>query len=488
MNVKNASTSKAFENRVNSQGEGLKYAKKQLIITNRPYLNFRYEEFWKIYFGTDQLITLDIKLKWDSFLQNPIEAFKTQSELFLKDDFLKIDFSNPVIIPLDFTSFSFGFQSIWQKKEKQIVNSAIQECDEIIFAVYLKNDSGYEVKFSKPTESERLLALKTKGKRIKYLQARLIALESSLNENGRIFPKIKLDAIGQSEPKEYLLKEIDKLDSKGNKILSAGKYELYLSSLDSSPYLLRELGRVREWTFREVGEGTGQQRDLDEFDLYYQHLLLWDSEGKNIVGGYRLGIGSDILPKLGTKGFYVNTLFKFDSRFKNVLKDSLELGRSFVSPEYQKKGLPLLLLWKGIQHFLLENPSIKYVFGPVSISNDYLGISQKLMVSFIRSHYYNFQMAKLVKARKPFKVDFFEKRKVDKIMISACQDLGSLDKFISEIEPSSLKLPVLVKRYIMQNAQFFGFNIDPKFSNSLDGLMLLDVKKLPVETFQLLKN
>src|SRR5690606_1912751 len=123
--------------------------------------------------------------------------------------------------------------------------------------------------------------------------------------------------------------------------------------------------------YREVGEGTNKEIDTDEFDLYYHHLIIWDKEAKRIAGGYRLGRGADIMTRYGREGFYINQLFKFSEEFNPILTQSIDLGRSYVISDYQKRPLPLFLLWKGILFFLLQNDSYRYLTGPVSISNEF---------------------------------------------------------------------------------------------------------------------
>ncbi|MBK9015008.1 MAG: GNAT family N-acetyltransferase [Saprospiraceae bacterium] len=171
---------------------------------------------------------------------------------------------------------------------------------------------------------------------------------------------------------------------------------------------MQEIGRLRELTFRVVGEGTGKTRDLDEYDLYYRQLILWDRESKQIAGGYRMGIGDEIFERYGAAGFYISSLFKIKEGFHPYMKKSVELGRSFIVPDHQRKRLPLFLLWKGILYFLLKNPRFSYLYGPVSISKYYSNLSRGVIVAYIKKYFYNNELAHFLKPRKPFKV------KVDK--------------------------------------------------------------------------
>ncbi|MEZ4948552.1 MAG: GNAT family N-acyltransferase [Saprospiraceae bacterium] len=253
------------------------------------------------------------------------------------------------------------------------------------------------------------------------------------------------------------------------------------------PNTLNEIGRLREFTFREVGEGTGKSKDLDEFDLYYLQLIIWDREAKRIAGGYRLGKGDEIFANLGIEGFYINSLFKIEEGFYPVIRQSIELGRSYIVPDYQRKRLPLFLLWRGILFFLLKNPHYKYLYGPLSISKYYSEVSKSLIVEFVKRYYFDHDLAQYLKPRKPFKV---KTKKVDigLLLQNIPPELNALDNFIEDIEPGHFRIPVLLKQYAKQNAKFISFNVDPNFSDVLDGFMILDLKSLPLSTIEALKQ
>ena len=151
--------------------------------------------------------------------------------------------------------------------------------------------------------------------------------------------------------------------------------------------------------------------------------------------------------------------------------------------EYQQKRLPLFLLWKGIMHFLTSKPEVKYLIGPVSISNNYSRFSRMLMVEFIRRFYFNHHLAKWVEPRKQFKVNF-KKVEGGTLLDGAKEDMKKIDQIISDVEPDHAPLPVLIKKYIRQNAKIIGFNLDPKFNHALDGLMILDIDDLPKSSIE----
>ncbi|HYK76517.1 MAG TPA: GNAT family N-acetyltransferase, partial [Daejeonella sp.] len=242
------------------------------------------------------------------------------------------------------------------------------------------------------------------------------------------------------------------------------------------------IGRLREITFREVGEGTNKAFDLDEYDIYYNHLFIWDTDANMIVGAYRIGKGDEIFYSMGRKGFYVAELFKIKEQMNPVLRQSLELGRSWVRKEYQQKPLPLFLLWKGILKYLLDNPQYRYLIGPVSISNSFSKFSKSLIVDYIGKNHFDHELAQYVKPRKKFKVDFSQ---IDtELLMESNETMKGLDDLVSEIETSHMKIPVLLRQYISLNAKIICFNIDPKFSDSLDGFLVVDLEKIPSEMLE----
>lgn len=295
-------------------------------------------------------------------------------------------------------------------------------------------------------------------------------------------PEIITDAI----PREKLIEDISKI-SKEHFLFNLSSYSVYCVPSFEIPNILSEIGRIREITFREIGEGTNKNIDLDEFDLYYYHLFIWDNENHQVVGAYRVGKGFDIINQYGKKGFYLHSLFMIDDKMLPLLSESLELGRSFIRKEYQHKPVPLFLLWKGILYFLLKHKEYRYLIGPVSISNQYSNISKTLITEFIKSNHFNHELSKSIRPRTQFVANFPE---VDTniILESTRNDINKFDKLIEEIEPANFKLPVLLKKYIKLNAKIIGFNIDPKFNDALDGLILLDLFNVPLETIRSLSK
>ena len=287
-------------------------------------------------------------------------------------------------------------------------------------------------------------------------------------------------------PSEKLISDITKI-SKEHFLFKLSTYSVYCVPSIEIPNILNEIGRLREVTFRAVSEGTNKSIDLDEYDLYYYHLFIWDNEKNQIVGAYRVGKGKDIVNQYGKKGFYLHSLFKINDGLIPILSESLELGRSFICQEYQQKPVPLFLLWKGILYFLLKHKEYRYLIGPVSISNHFSKISKALITQFIKSNYYDHELAKLIEPRTQFVANFPE-IDTEIILESTHNDINKFDKLIEEIEPANFKLPVLLKKYLKLNAKIMGFNIDPMFNDALDGLILLDLYNVPLETIKSLSK
>ncbi|WP_411029667.1 GNAT family N-acyltransferase [Spongiimicrobium sp. 3-5] len=280
---------------------------------------------------------------------------------------------------------------------------------------------------------------------------------------------------------EVIEGEIEKLREKDCRLLQSKNYEVFLATENDMPFILKEIGRQREVTFRAIGEGTNNAIDLDEFDSYYYHLFLWDDKEKMIVGAYRMGMGADIFDKYGIDGFYLQDLFRVEPELHGMMSQSIEMGRAYIIKEYQQKPMPLFLLWKGIVHTTLRHPEHKYLIGGVSISNQFSNFSKSLMIEFMKSHYWDPYVAQYIRPKKEFKVKLNDADK-EFVFDETQADLNKFDKLIDEVEPGSLRLPVLIKKYIKQNAKVVAFNVDPLFNNSVDGLMYIKIADLPEST------
>ncbi|WP_034919877.1 GNAT family N-acyltransferase [Gillisia sp. CAL575] len=275
--------------------------------------------------------------------------------------------------------------------------------------------------------------------------------------------------------------EIETCRRLDKRLLESKNYEVFLAKKEVIPNILNEIGRLREITFREVGEGSNKSIDLDPFDDYYYHLFLWDKDTKKIAGAYRMGMGTEIFKAYGINGFYLQDLFRFEPELYDMMSQSIEMGRAFIIKEYQLRPMPLFLLWKGIVHCTLRFPEHKYLIGGVSISNKFSNFSKSLMIEFMKSNYYDPFVAQYIRPKKEFKVKLNDADK-DIVFDESEADLNKFDKIIDELESESLRLPVLIKKYIKQNARVVAFNVDPLFNDAIDGLMYIKIADLPEST------
>ncbi|PWK20782.1 GNAT family N-acyltransferase [Xanthomarina spongicola] len=322
-----------------------------------------------------------------------------------------------------------------------------------------------------------------------FLRKKTYMLSNSFDEKGNLLSNFSTSLKVPKPPKrivtpiskEVMNKEVEALRKGDFRLLQSKNYEVFLATSKDVPNILREIGRLREITFREVGEGTNEAIDLDTFDSYYHHMFLWDSEQELVAGAYRMGLGSQIFAKHGIDGFYLQDLFRFEPELFKMMSESIEMGRAFIIKDYQQKPMPLFLLWKGIVHTTLRYPEHKFLIGGVSISNQFSNFSKSLMIEFMKSHYYDPYIAQYVHPKKEFKVKLKDADK-DFVFDETEADLNKFDKIIDEVEPGALRMPVLLKKYIKQNAKLVAFNVDPLFNNAVDGLMYIKIADLPEST------
>ena len=322
-----------------------------------------------------------------------------------------------------------------------------------------------------------------------FLRRKTYMLSNAFEDKSKILDNISSTLKTPKAPKNIvtpvdnalMTKEVEVLRKGDSRLLQSKNYEVFLAPAEKIPNILREIGRLREITFREVGEGTNEAIDLDVFDQYYHHMFLWDNENKIIAGAYRMGLGSKIFERYGIDGFYLQDLFRFEPELHKMMSQSIEMGRAFIIKEYQQKPMPLFLLWKGIVHTTLRFPEHKFLIGGVSISNQFSNFSKSLMIEFMKSNYYDPYLAQYIHPKKEYKVKLNDVDK-DFVFDASQSDMQKFDKIIDELEPGALRLPVLLKKYVKQNAKLVAFNVDPKFNNAVDGLMYIRVADIPEST------
>jgi len=354
-----------------------------------------------------------------------------------------------------------------------------------------KTNKKIPVRIGKVIPFSKLKEIENDTELIEYIRLRTYLLEKRLrpgsrkkkqNRHGGV-TKLGLDnkVIEPIQP-ELVRSEIENLP-KNAKLAENDDYAVYTGSMRDIPNIMLEIGRIREITFRDVGEGTGNEIDLDTFDDYYTQIFVWNKSNKEIVGGYRLGLCDKIIEKHGVHGLYTRTLYKYRANLINQINPAIELGRSFIRGEYQREFAPLHLLWKGIGRFVLRNPKYKMLFGPVSISSRYHSASRQFMVDFLKANSFEQDLARLIKARRPLKTRG-PKKWDHRLTSGLVKNLDEVTSLISEIETQHSGVPILLRHYLKLGGKLMAFNIDPDFADALDGLMLVDLTQTPVKILQ----
>jgi putative hemolysin len=343
------------------------------------------------------------------------------------------------------------------------------------------------VRSGNPVSTKKLESIETDKDRIAYLRRKTYVLANRQKPKpplpflmiGRIgkghAPKGAMEPVVDATEPSHMEAEIAALSPEAF-LDQQGDTAVYIAESNRIPNVVREIGRLRELTFRETGEGTGKSIDLDEFDTYYLHLFIWNRVTKEVVGAYRLGQSDLILRNFGVRGFYTRTLFDYRRNFLERIDPAIEMGRSFVRHEYQKSYAPLLLLWRGIGAFVQRYPHYKVLFGPVSISNDYHPNSRQLMVHFLKEYCRAEDLARFVRARSPLRTRPIRGWDVG-LENGIAWDIEDLSAFIADIETDQKGVPILLRQYLRLGGKLLGFNLDANFSNALDGLIVVDLVK-----------
>jgi putative hemolysin len=315
------------------------------------------------------------------------------------------------------------------------------------------------------------LRLKTEVLKIRDVAHRRVSETIISRFNGRKRLQPLIDPVAST----LLRKDIGQLP-KDQKLLTRGDFSVYIAHSAQIPYLMNEIGRLRELSYRDVQEGTGRPLDLDQYDAYYLHLFLWNHRTSELIGAYRMGLVDQIIGEKGIKGLYTNALFHFAPAFVDHLQGAIEFGRSFVRPEYQRKFNGLMLIWRGIGEFIRRNQHYRILFGPVSISSDYHAVSKTLLIKFLIDKKINSNLSSYVTPRRPFRPEW-NSRLSDALSQAMIRGVDDISLLISEIENDGKGIPVLLKHYLKLNGQLLSFNIDKAFSNVVDGLLHVDLRQ-----------
>ncbi len=351
----------------------------------------------------------------------------------------------------------------------------------LVREVFNKRHSTIEMRVGRPISGDKVAEFDSDRELLEYLRMRTYLLKNCGAAGRRPAPLLiprpftaPLEPVSPPVPPEILQQEVEDLPSKCL-MVESGRFCVFAASASQIPHVMQELGRLREITFRDAGEGTGRSVDLDSYDEYYLQLFLWSKDKGEVVGGYRLGPVDRILQSRGKRGLYTSTLFDYRMELLDRISPAIELGRSFVRPEYQKSYQPLMLLWKGIGAFLAASPQYRTLFGPVSINNSYHAVSRQLIVAYSRRNPPT-ELSRLVRGRHPIGRRPSGRRELQ----AACtllHDIQDLSELVSDIEKDQKGIPILLKHYMKLGGEILAFSVDPNFSDVLDGLILVDLDK-----------
>ncbi len=260
------------------------------------------------------------------------------------------------------------------------------------------------------------------------------------------------------------------------RVLKKAAFSVYCAPFDKLGCVMQQIAISREITFRAVNEGTGKELDNDRFDRYYWHLWVWDDEAQKLVGGYRLGKVDEIVAQSSLDNLYSNSLYHYNEKFAQSLKHAVEVGRSFVSLEYQRHSKALDLLWRGIGAFMVANPEYHTLFGCVSISKDYSSLAQAFLAESLLKHFNaKEEYISSIKAKKPLRV---EETPWSENLINALSNVPVINKLLGRID-SGKTIPILIRHYLALNGKFASFSVNEKFNHSLDGLIIVDLRITP---------
>lgn len=337
------------------------------------------------------------------------------------------------------------------------------------------------MRIGKPFTAQEVKSFSNPDELGKVLRNRVYAMEANIIKNSPAAAvNVRNDALMPHTDSETLEKEMDSLKP----LFTVSRYQCFLADSSEIPYMMQEIGRSREESFRQVGEGTGSCIDTDKYDAYYRHLILWDRQEKRLAGAYRLGIGREIYAKYGVTGFYTHTLFNYSEEFKEKLNESIELGRSFLAPEYKKEALPLMLLIKGLFFTVLQYKDCKYLFGPASITS-WLPPFYRSIIIYGLTKCTSDSPQNLVTPRTPFEYEFL-RVDPDLLLKGKTGNADILDKYIQKLSDNHYRIPTLLKKYVKLNAGILAFNVDKEFNYCVDGMIFLDMSRVPRKEIELL--
>lgn len=339
----------------------------------------------------------------------------------------------------------------------------------------LSNKKGTEMGlvFGEPLREGDFRYLKTADQITDYLRlsTELLASKKGITKRYAGVDFKPLKSVQTSQNSQQLLDAIEDY-----KMLSNDRFDVYCAPYASLGDLMQVIGEAREFTFRAAGEGTGNAIDIDKFDPHYEHVFVWDREQQAIVGGYRIGCVDKIVEKHGIDALYSRTLYHFSEEYLQKIGNTLEMGRSFVHPDYQRMPQALDLLWRGIGAFIATKPQYHTLFGAVSISNEHSDLARALISeTMIESFRAEQRFLEDVRPVAPLKIS----GKVwTRSMLASLNHIALVNKLIGRCDPG-MSLPTLLRHYLSLNGKFVCFSVNKVFNDSLDGLILVDLRETP---------
>ncbi len=349
----------------------------------------------------------------------------------------------------------------------------------LIHEVFNKRGRVVQVRIGQPLTAEEIARfdVPTLGR---YLRNRCYALEAQCLPPVEHAVQAVPAPLAEPVPADRIREEMDGLDER--MLFEIGDYRAYLLQAGDAPETMRELYRLREETFRAVGEGTGQPLDTDIYDAYYRQMVLWHVPNQEIVGAYRLGFGPEIMESHGgVTGFYSAALVRYGEKAAPLLAKSMELGRSFIVGRYQREIQPLRLLLAGLAVAVLKCPDLTYYSGLVSISDDIPDFYKSLVVRYLEKSFPFPDAPRVATPTTPFTPDFLAVNPDDLLQIPDGK-IDLLDRFLGTLSEGKVRLPVLVRKYFSCGARLVCFNVDPDFGSCLDALIVLRFSDFPKST------
>lgn len=366
----------------------------------------------------------------------------------------------------------------------QMVTRLCKEKRSALLAREIKRDSRtlHQVKVGRPIPANRIAMTESDESLIDYLRLSSMMLRypsTAANKTAEAGVR-NMAPIDSPVNPDILQAELDSLPQEDHLLYthSSTGLQIYAAQGHQIPQLLKEIGVQREITFRAVGEGSGTACDTDEYDLFYDHLIMWDPAERRIAGAYRMGRTDEIIAARGTSGIYNSEFFTLGDEFVNHVKHGLEMGRAFITAPYQKHPASLDTLWMGIGRFVLKYPQYRLLYGTVSVSSDYSVRSRILIHEYLKCHCMNHKLAAHVQGKTPpANMDLLSEDA--RLLPAGLADLRLMSALVSDLEPDNRSIPVLLRQYLRLGGEMISFNVDREFGSTLDCLVLVDLTKAP---------